>query len=482
MLLDAQNIKKEYGIQTVLDIDKLQVRDGDRIGLIGRNGAGKSTLLGILSGRLKPDKGTVKRNCQIAEILQCGGTDGKAEGRFISRMQLQNSAAKSGGERTRLAIAAAFSRHAPLLFADEPTTSLDVDGVEMLEKLISGYRGAVIITSHDRTLLDKVCNQIWELEEGSVRVFDGNYSHWHKQKIREQNFQTFEYQQYQKEKKRLEKIAGELQRKSKTMMKPPKGMGQSEWILYKGTSMIQQGHVQSNKTAVMTRLNHLEKKKKPPELPQVSMKLSKAGTIRSRYAATVRNLSVSYGTNLVLRDVNLSVESGKRTFLTGGNGAGKSTLIKAILEGAPETSITSEAHIAYFSQDQDVLEPDKTVLDNVMADTVLPQHICRAVLLNLYLTKADMFKPVSALSGGERVKTALAKVLVSECNFMILDEPSNHMDVYTMEGLEKLLASYDGTLLAISHDRTFIRHVGDVLYRVESGTVQPVPTDSLIVT
>ncbi len=259
------------------------------------------------------------------------------------------------------------------------------------------------------------------------------------------------------------------------MSKPPKSMGSSEWILYKGVASLQQGHVQSNKAAVMSRLEHLDKKDKPEDLPQVSMKLPDTGRIRARYAASVRNLSVSYGDNQVLFDVSLSVESGKRTFLTGGNGTGKSTLIKAILAGAPETFITSEARTAYFSQDQDTLEPDKTVLENVMSGAVQPQHICRAVLSNLCMTGDDMFKPVSVLSGGERVKTALAKVLVSGCNFMILDEPTNHMDVYTMEGLEKLLESYDGTLLAVSHDRTFIRHVGDVVYRVESGFVTLVP-------
>lgn len=333
MLLNAQNIKKEYGIQTVLDIEKLEVRDGDRIGLIGRNGAGKSTLFGVLSGRLNPDEGVVKRNCEIAEILQSGETDGESEGRFISQMQLRHSAVKSGGERTRLAIAAAFSRHAPLLFADEPTTNLDMEGVEMLEKMIAGYRGAVLMISHDRTLLDRVCNRIWELENGTIRVFDGNYSQWYEQKNRERNFQRFEYEQYRKEKKRLEKAADELQRKSRSMSKPPKSMGSSEWILYKGVASLQQGHVQSNKAAVMSRLEHLDKKDKPEDLPQVSMKLPDTGRIRARYAASVRNLSVSYGDNQVLFDVSLSVESGKRTFLTGGNGTGKSTLIKAILAG-----------------------------------------------------------------------------------------------------------------------------------------------------
>ena len=344
----------------------------------------------------------------------------------------------------------------------------------MLEKMMAGYRGAILMISHDRTLLDRVCNKIWELEDGEIRVFDGNYSDWSQQKNRERNFQQFEYEQYQKEKRHLEKAADALHRKSQTMTKPPKRMGRSEWILYKGVASVQQGHVQSNKAAVLSRLEHLEKKEKPAELPHVSMKLPDAGRIHARYAATVKELTVNYGDNYVLNHATLYVESGKRTFLTGTNGAGKSTLIKAILQHAPGTFITSEARISYFSQDQDTLDPQKTVLENVTADAVYPQHICRAVLSNLYMSRDDMFKTVSVLSGGERVKTALAKVLVSGCNFMILDEPTNHMDVYTMEGLERLLESYDGTLLAVSHDRTLVEHLADAVFRVEYGAVVPV--------
>lgn len=472
MLLNAQNIKKEYGIQTILDIERLEIMDGDRIGLIGHNGAGKSTLLGVLAGRIPCDSGSIKRNCEIAEILQTGESDGQSEGRLLSQFQLRDSAVKSGGEKTRMAIAAAFSKHAPLLLADEPTTNLDMDGVEMLEKMMSGYRGAILMISHDRALLDRVCNQIWELENGRLRVFNGNYSDWSSQKSRERNFQEFEYQQYQKERRRLEKTADELQRKSRTMAKPPRRMGTSEWILYKGVAAVQQGHVQSNKTAVIRRLEHLEKKEKPTQLPQVSMRLPDGGQIRARYAASIKHLSVEYNGKTVLDDASLNVESGRRTILTGRNGAGKSTLINALMEHVPEAFITSEARVSCFSQDQSSLEPDKTVLENVTSDAAYPQHICRAVLANLYMSKNDMSKPVRVLSGGERVKTALAKVLVSGCNFMILDEPTNHMDIYTMEGLEKLLESYDGTLLAVSHDRAFIKRLGDIVFHVEDGKVK----------
>ncbi len=473
MLLSAQNVKKEYGIQRVLDIERLEIQDGDRIGLIGKNGAGKSTLLGILSGRMEPDEGVIRRECQIGEILQTGEAVGQSDGRFISQMQLRDSAVKSGGERTRMAIAAAFSQHAPLLLADEPTTNLDMDGVKMLEKMMAGYRGAILLISHDRTLLDRVCTQIWELEDGKVRVFDGNYSQWFQQKNKERDFQEFEYQQYTSEKRRLALAADQLARKGQQMLKAPRNMGNSEARLYKGTAAIQQGHVQNNSKAILNRMEHLEKKEKPADLPNVSMKLPDAGKIRARYAASVRSLTVSYGENTVLADATLLVESGKRTFITGGNGAGKSTLVGALMTGAEGTFITSEARTAYFSQTQDTLDPRKTVLANVTADAAFPEHICRAVLANLYMSRLDTEKRVSVLSGGERVKTALAKVLVSGCNFLVLDEPTNHMDIYTMEGLERLLRSYDGTLLAVSHDRTFIQHTADVVYEINGGVLVP---------
>ena len=469
MLLQAKKIVKEYGERTVLEIESLTIEEGDRIGLIGPNGAGKSTLLGLLAGRIPADDGQVKRFCPIAEIRQDGTSDGDCDGQYASRMGVGKNEAKSGGERTRLAIAAAFSRHAPLLFADEPTTSLDMAGVRKLEQMLAGYRGAVLMVSHDRSLLDAVCTCIWELEDGHVRVFEGNYSQWRVQKERERDFAAFEYGQYQKEKKRLMARAQELGSRSQAMKKLPKRMGSSEWLLYKGTASIQQGHVQSSRRAVRSRLEHLEEKQKPAELPHVSMKLPPGSRIRAPFAVSVRGLTVEYGGREILSHVDFQVESGTRAFLTGENGAGKTTLIRAIAKRRPEVVIPGEVRIGYFSQDREELRPERTVLENVLEDAALPQHICRAVLANLYMSREDMQKPVGVLSGGERVKTALAKVLVSGCNFLILDEPANHMDIYTLEGLERLLADYDGTLLAVSHDRAFIARLADRIYRLENG-------------
>lgn len=489
MLLSGQNIIKEYGIQKVLDIDKLVINDGDRIGLVGRNGAGKSTLLKILSGRLSSDSGVIDRNCEIAEILQDNpsgdGTadidyydeiywytdNSKAESKYMSRMNIKDSAIKSGGERTRLAIARAFAKHAPLLFADEPTTNLDMAGIELLEKMLGNYRGAVVLISHDRVLLDEVCNQIWELDDGELKIYPGNYSEWYEQRNRERNFQQSEYEQYRSEKNRLEKRISQVKQDSKKMAKPPRKMSNSEWMLYKGIASQQQGHVEARSRAMESRLSHLETKEKPKDIPHVSMKLKDQQKIKSKYAAKTENLYVSFDERQVLAGVSVRIESGKKTFLTGENGCGKSTLIKSLLEGKENTFITSDAKVGYFSQDSDTLDFNKTVLENVLESAEVQEHICRAVLMNLYMNKLDMDKKVSVLSGGERVKTALAKVLVSGCNFIIIDEPTNHMDIYTMEGLEQLLLSYDGTALIISHDRRFVENLSDIVLEIKSGKI-----------
>ncbi|MDD3404301.1 MAG: ABC-F type ribosomal protection protein [Hespellia sp.] len=469
MLLRADKIKKEYGVQEIFDIERIEIKDGARIGLVGRNGIGKSTLLGVLSGRIAADEGRVKRYCEASEIRQDSLADGELEEQYISRMGLRGSAVKSGGEKMRLAIATAFSMHTSLLFADEPTTNLDIDGVRMLEKMLKGYRGAVVLVSHDRKLLDDVCNQIWELEDGHLRTFDGNYSEWVEQKKREREFQQFEYDQFRKEKKRMERATLEIESEAKSMTKPPRKMGRSEWMLYKGIATQQQRNVSNRGAAMKSRMSHLEKKEKPVQLPNVSMKGMHMTRIKAKYAAKIENLTVRFDGAVVLNDAELLVESGKKTFLTGENGAGKSTIVRAMIEKRPGTFITEDAMTGYFSQDLMELMEDKTVLENVLYDAAEPEHICRAVLANLYISREDLNKKVSVLSGGERVKTALAKILVSGANFYILDEPTNHMDIYTMEGLEKMLADFEGTLLIVSHDRMLVEKLADEVYEISGG-------------
>lgn len=469
MLLRADKIEKEYGIQQIFYIDRIIIEDGARIGLVGRNGIGKSTLLGVLSGRIPVDQGEIRRYCEVAEIRQDSSAEGESEEQYISRMGLRGSAIESGGEKMRLAIATAFSMHTSLLFADEPTTNLDIAGVQLLEKMLRGYRGAMVLVSHDRKLLDDVCKQIWELEDGCLRIFDGNYSAWARQKEQEREHQQFEYEQYRREKRRLEHLTTEIEEDARNMTKTPRNMGVSEWKLYKGIAKQQQSHVSNRGSAVKSRLSHMQIKEKPVQLPNVSMTGMHITRIKARYAAKVEALTVAFDQGNVLDEADLLVESGKKTFLTGENGAGKSTLVRALMERRPGTFITEDAKVGYFSQNLMELQEEKTVLENVLYDAAEPEHICRAVLANLYMSRDDLNKRVCVLSGGERVKTALAKLLVSGSNFLILDEPTNHMDIYTMEGLEKMLGTFGGTLLVVSHDRRLVEQLADVVYEIRDG-------------
>ncbi|WP_394922302.1 ribosomal protection-like ABC-F family protein [uncultured Robinsoniella sp.] len=477
MLLKVQNLKKGYGIQELFSIDRLTIEEGDRIGLVGLNGAGKSTLLHILYGSEQADEGEINRYCEIAMIEQC---QEEADDRqmqdvspqLLSRMQIKDSACKSGGEKTRQAIAAALSQGSRLLFADEPTTNLDVKGIETLEKMLMGYRGAFVLISHDRYLLDKVCTSIWEIEEGKLREFPGRYSQWKEQKEREREFAMFEFEQYQQERKRITIAMNQVKNEASQMLKPPKQMGHSEWMLYKGVAREQQKNVQSRGKAMEKRLEKLEVKEKPKELAPVVMRLGMDNPLSGKTAVRIQGLTVQYGKKMVLNEVNLTLKANKCTVMMGANGTGKSTLIKKIMEHHPSVYVNPDVKIGYFSQEHETLDVNRTVLENVRADSNLKEHVIRCILANLYLTEQHIHKPVSVLSGGERAKVMLARLMASDVNVLILDEPTNHIDMYTAEALEGLLDKWEGTMLIVTHDRSLAKNTADRLVFLENGKLE----------
>lgn len=477
MLLKVQNLKKGYGIQELFSIDRLTIEEGDRIGLVGLNGAGKSTLLHILYGSEQADEGEINRYCEIAMIEQC---QEEADDRqmqdvspqLLSRMQIKDSACKSGGEKTRQAIAAALSQGSRLLFADEPTTNLDVKGIETLEKMLMGYRGAFVLISHDRYLLDKVCTSIWEIEEGKLREFPGRYSQWKEQKEREREFAMFEFEQYQQERKRITIAMNQVKNEASQMLKPPKQMGHSEWMLYKGVAREQQKNVQSRGKAMEKRLEKLEAKEKPKELAPVVMRLGMDNPLSGKTAVRIQGLTVQYGKKMVLNEVNLTLKANKCTVMMGANGTGKSTLIKKIMEHHPSVYVNPDVKIGYFSQEHETLDVNRTVLENVRADSNLKEHVIRCILANLYLTEQHIHKPVSVLSGGERAKVMLARLMASDVNMLILDEPTNHIDMYTAEALEGLLDKWEGTMLIVTHDRSLAKNSADRLVFLENGKLE----------
>ena len=478
LLLEADHIQKSFGEQTVLDIDSLRIYDGERIALIGENGAGKSTLLSILAGETEPDAGSVRRHGSVAVIHQSGETRGRGNARVAGELQAPDQRqGLSGGEMTRRRIAEALSQEAQLLFADEPTTDLDVAGAEKLRQMLTSFSGTLVLISHDRALLNALCTRVLHLEDGKITDFPGTYAAYQEELKRRREYQQFEYDQYKAERARLKALVQQKAEWAASVRKAPKRMGNSEARLHTReytNAVLKQS---AAKKTVQDRLDRLERKERPRDLPDIRMTLGVSSPIPAKTALSVRCDALRAGDRILISDALFTLPTGSRTALTGDNGSGKTTLLRALRgEPSPGTRFTGEirfhpcAQAGWFDQDHaKTLRPENTALENVMISSRLPESEARTVLARLNLRGDDVFKPVRVLSGGERAKIALAKLLLSDCNLLILDEPTNHLDLFTMESLEALLSGYGGTLLLVSHDRAFVSAVATRLLMLENG-------------
>ena len=485
ILLEAGSVELSFGPRTILEIKELKIYDGDRIGLIGENGAGKTTLLRVLSGERVPDAGTIRRFSEIAFIRQMGEADGESDARLRSEFDAQeHREGLSGGEQTRRRIAAALSMRAHLLFADEPTTDLDAEGAAQLRRELAAYDGAMVLVSHDRSLLDALCTKIWHLEDGEITEFPGNYTDYRAELERRRAFQQFEYEQYRGEQARLRaSIQGNRERAGQ-MKKAPTRMGNSEARLHKMDSRQISEQLHKARRQLESRLSHMEVKERPREDAAVRMELGASRPVAAKAALEVRGLRLRAGEKSLLAGAALTLPTGTRTALVGPNGCGKTTLMRALAgraagdgrllvgeaEGSSDRAIrfNPAVRVGWFDQShQSTLDPGRSALENVMRQSAHAESDVRTVLARLNLRGDDVFKPVGVLSGGERGRVALAKLLLSEANLLLLDEPTNHLDVFALEALQEMLSGYRGTLLFVSHDAAFSEAVATRFARFE---------------
>ena len=485
ILLEAGSVELSFGPRTILEIKELKIYDGDRIGLIGENGAGKTTLLRVLSGEREPDAGTVRRFSEIAFIRQMGEAEGESDARLRSEFDAQeHREGLSGGEQTRRRIAAALSRRAHLLFADEPTTDLDAEGAAQLRRELEAYDGAMVLVSHDRSLLDALCTKIWHLEDGKITEFPGNYTDYRAELERRRAFQQFEYEQYRGEQARLRaSIQGNRERAGQ-MKKAPTRMGNSEARLHKMETRQISEQLHKARRQLESRLSHMEVKERPREDAAVRMELGASRPVAAKAALEVRGLRLRAGEKSLLAGAALTLPTGTRTALVGPNGCGKTTLMRALAgraagdgrllvgeaEGSSDRAIrfNPAVRVGWFDQShQSTLDPGRSALENVMRQSAHAESDVRTVLARLNLRGDDVFKPVGVLSGGERGRVALAKLLLSEANLLLLDEPTNHLDVFALEALQEMLSGYRGTLLFVSHDAAFSEAVATRFARFE---------------
>ncbi|MCC0687528.1 MULTISPECIES: ABC-F type ribosomal protection protein CplR [unclassified Clostridioides] len=476
LLVKVENLKKYYADKLILDIDKLEVSENDKIGLVGSNGQGKTTLLKAILGEIEIDEGYVYLTDSYSYISQsennietCSNSKEKsllnAPDRFEEYL--------SGGEKVKLKIADALSDKKNIIIADEPTSNLDKKSIGTLEDMFKRHEGALLLISHDRRFLDELCTTILELEDGKLKAYKGNYTDYLMQKDEEVKRADFEYQEYIKEKKRLEKALLYKKALSDGIRKTPKRMGNSEARLHKMGGQTNKKKLDSNVKAIKSRIDKLEVKNKPKTSAEMKIKIQDGMEIISKNLVEIKDMTLKAGNKLLLDNVSFKIKRGKKIALLGDNGCGKSTMIKEILTNRNDNiKINNKVKVGYFDQHQSLLDEEKSVLYNTKVSSSFDESFIR-INLNLFGFKGDdVYKKVKVLSGGEKVKIALCKIILEDNNFLVFDEPTNYLDIKSMEALEKALINTDKTMLIVSHDRVFISHICNYIIEIRDTKIR----------
>lgn len=517
IVLTVANLRKAFGVETVLEDISLSLAQGERMGLVGVNGSGKTTLLRILSGQLSADEGSIsiqrgmvtgylqqryepmpgctvldemmavyallfKAEARLREIememasadedglIRLGEEYSKLHERFereegyairsrvqgvlqglgfTKEQQTQEARLLSGGELTRLTLGRLLLQKPDLLLLDEPTNHLDLEALQWLEGYLKEYTGAVLVVSHDRYFLDSVCTGMLEILFGVSEQYKGNYTRYIEQ--RQERFLTRirAYEQQQKEIERQEAIIAR----------------------YRSFNREKSIRAAESREKALEKMEILDR---PMEEKHVRFRLM-AGLRMGDEALKLEGLSKSFGERCLFQDVETLIRSGERVALIGANGVGKTTLLEILMGQLAADSgsfrFGANADIGYYDQKQQSLHNEKNVLREVWDDfPMLQQHEVRGALGLFLFSGDDVFKPVINLSGGEKARVALTKLVLQRKNFLILDEPTNHLDSDSREALEDALEDFEGTILAVSHDRYFInRFATRVLVLTQEG-------------
>ena len=504
MILACQNINKAFGSRELLKNASFHVEEREKAAIVGINGVGKSTLLKIIMKEIEPDSGEViiargktigylaqhqdltgdnsifdelfqvrndllsmERRMRILEQEMKFATGEALEEKMKSYasishdFELQNGyayksevvgilkglgfeeaefdkkiTALSGGQKTRVSLGKLLLTKPDIILLDEPTNHLDLNSIAWLETYLMNYQGAVIIVAHDRYFLNRVVSKVVEIDQGEVHTFLGNYTDYSKKKAQMREIRLKEYLNQQREIKHQEEVIQKL--KSFNREKSIKRAESREKMLAK-----------------------IDVIEKPIETNEEMRFSIEPKVVSGNDVLTVEGLSKSFGNQHLFSDLNFEIKRGERVAIIGNNGTGKTTILKIINQvldaDAGKITLGSKVTIGYYDQEHHVLHMEKTIFEEISDDyPYLTNTEIRNVLAAFLFTNDDVFKRIGDLSGGERGRVSLAKLMLSNANFLILDEPTNHLDIQSKEILEQALNSYTGTVLYVSHDRYFI--------------------------
>ncbi len=504
MILALNKISKAFGTDAILENISFNIEDGEKVALVGVNGAGKSTLFKIITGELSADEGSVNmpknttigyfsQNLEIdsektiyAELLtvfepvmamESRLKDMEAKMAELNGNELQELMKQydelsieleknngyeyesrlrgvikglgfsdeessqvihelSGGQKTRVALGKLLLSAPDILLLDEPTNHLDIAALNWLEDYLKSYKGAVIAVSHDRFFLDRVAQKVIELENKKSKIFYGNYSYYAEKKIIDREIEYKQYINQQKEIKHQQEVIKKLRE-------------------FNREKFIKRAESREKALEKMDKINA------PENLPDKMHFTIKPEKESGNDVLDIENLSMAFGSTRLFENITFNIKKGEKVALIGPNGIGKTTLFRIILNRlkAESGNVKTGASviIGYYDQEQSDLNLNKTIFDEISdAYPNLTNTKIRNVLAAFVFTGDDVFKSISTLSGGEKGRVALAKIMLSNANFLILDEPTNHLDLASKEILENVLREYEGTVLYISHDRYFI--------------------------
>ena len=519
MILSCQNITKSFDGKTILRQANFHIEEHEKAALIGMNGAGKTTLLNIITGKLRPDEGMVSiskgktvgylkqhpildsKNTIFDELMsvkdyllvmeqeirrmehEMKHQEGEAlkalmdrYGRLTTRFEMENGYAYrseligilkglgfeefeydkpvstlSGGQKTRVALGKLLLLAPDIILLDEPTNHLDMNAIRWLEGYLAAYQGAVLIVSHDRYFLDRIAVKIIEVDAGEVMTFTGNYSAYAQKKEQYRANKMNAYLNQQREIRHQQEVIDKL--KSFNREKSIRRAESREKMLAK-----------------------IEVLEKPTEV-RTDMRIRLVPGITSgKDVLDIEKLSKAFTKEPLFENISFSLKRGEHVAIIGDNGTGKTTLLKLINGLLPANAGTirfgTNVHIGYYDQEQHVLHAEKSIYEEI-ADTypTLTVTEIRNILAAFLFTGDDVFKLIKECSGGERGRISLAKLMLSEANFLILDEPTNHLDIASKEILEDALNDYEGTVLYVSHDRYFINRTAHRILELNGRTL-----------
>lgn len=477
LIIKARNIRLDYAGRDVLDIDELEIHSYDRIGLVGDNGAGKSSLLKVLNGEIVLAEVTLQRFGDFAHISQLGGIEIETveDRAMLSRLGVSNvqNDTMSGGEETRAKIAAAFSQQVHGILADEPTSHLDLNGIDLLIGQLKAFDGALLVISHDRYFLDMVVDKIWELKDGKITEYWGGYSDYLRQKEEERQHQAVEYELMMKERERLESAVQEKRQQANRLDNKKKG----EKSKNSTESAGRLGHAKMTGTkqrklyqaakSMEKRLAALEDIQAPEHLRSIRFRQSSALELHNKFPITADGLSLKFGSRTIFDDANFIIPLGAKVAITGSNGTGKTSLLKMISERADGLTISPKAEIGYFTQTGYKFNTHKSVLSFMQEECEYTVAEIRAVLASMGIGANDIQKNLSDLSGGEIIKLLLSKMLLGKYNILLMDEPGNYLDLKSIAALETMMKSYAGTIIFVSHDKQLVDNIADIIYEIK---------------